>query len=114
MRGMSGTLPSKLSPRLDHEPSGARLHPDLIPLIHNIRQTVVVDPAKLELVLAAMLAQGHILLDDVPGMGKTLLAKALARSIHAVFKRVQCTPACADEVESLSQPAPEDGSLRGG
>src|SRR5204862_7645107 len=50
------------------------------------------DSAKLELILAAMLAQGHVLLDDVPGMGKTLVAKALARSIHATFKRVQCTP----------------------
>jgi MoxR-like ATPase len=67
-------------------------HPDLTSLIRNIRQAVVVDPARLELVLAAMLSQGHVLLDDVPGMGKTLLAKALARSVHATFKRVQCTP----------------------
>jgi MoxR-like ATPase len=39
-----------------------------------------------------MLAQGHVLLEDVPGIGKTLVAKALARSVDAVFKRVQCTP----------------------
>src|SRR5258706_7210671 len=57
-----------------------------------IQQAVVVDSAKLDLVLAALLAQGHVLLDDVPGIGKTLVAKALALSVHASFKRVQCTP----------------------
>src|SRR5688572_10277810 len=67
-------------------------HPLIKPLMQNVRQAVVVDPARLELILAAILAQGHVLLDDVPGMGKTLLAKALARSVHATFKRVQCTP----------------------
>src|SRR5438128_2020433 len=68
------------------------VHPKIKPLMHNVRQAVVVEHAKLELILAAMFAQGHVLLDDVPGMGKTLLAKALARSVHATFKRVQCTP----------------------
>ena len=57
-----------------------------------IQQAVVIDPSKLELILAALLAQGHVLLDDVPGIGKTLVAKALALSVHASFKRVQCTP----------------------
>jgi MoxR-like ATPase len=61
-------------------------------MIDNIRQAVVVDPARLELILAAMIAEGHVLLDDVPGIGKTLVAKALAKSVHATFKRVQCTP----------------------
>lgn len=57
-----------------------------------IRQAAVIDASKLELILAALLAQGHVLLEDVPGIGKTLVAKALARSVHATFKRVQCTP----------------------
>src|SRR3954447_8664081 len=57
-----------------------------------VRQAVVIDPAKLELVLAAFLAQGHVLFEDVPGIGKTLVAKALAMSVHATFKRIQCTP----------------------
>ena len=61
-------------------------------LVENIRQAVVIDSDKLELILAALLAQGHVLLEDVPGIGKTLVAKALARSLHASFKRVQCTP----------------------
>ncbi len=64
----------------------------LSPLVENIRQAVVIDPPKLELILVALLAQGHVLLEDLPGMGKTLVAKALAQSLHAVFRRVQCTP----------------------
>ena len=46
----------------------------------------------LELLLVALLADGHVLLEDVPGVGKTLMAKALARSIGGSFKRVQFTP----------------------
>jgi MoxR-like ATPase len=42
--------------------------------------------------LAAMLAEGHVLLEDVPGLGKTLMAKALAKSIEGIFKRIQFTP----------------------
>jgi MoxR-like ATPase len=61
-------------------------------LTDNIRAAVVIDADRLRLILAALLAQGHVLLEDVPGIGKTLVAKALARSLHASFKRVQCTP----------------------
>ena len=64
----------------------------LQPLIASIQQAVVIDPLKLELLLAALLAGGHVLLEDVPGLGKTLVARALAQSLHASFKRVQCTP----------------------
>jgi MoxR-like ATPase len=52
----------------------------------------VIDVDRLRLILAALLAGGHVLLEDVPGIGKTLVAKALARSLHASFKRIQCTP----------------------
>ena len=57
-----------------------------------IQQAVVIDAYRLELILAAFLAQGHVLLEDVPGIGKTMLAKAIAQSIKASFKRIQCTP----------------------
>ncbi len=58
----------------------------------NIQSAAVVDPAKLRLILAALVARGHLLLEDVPGIGKTLVAKALARSLAGAFKRIQCTP----------------------
>jgi MoxR-like ATPase len=52
----------------------------------------VVEAGTLRLILAALIARGHLLLEDVPGVGKTLVAKALARSLAADFKRIQCTP----------------------
>lgn len=58
----------------------------------NIRSAVVVEPEKLRFILAALIARGHLLLEDVPGIGKTLVAKSLAKSLAADFKRVQCTP----------------------
>ncbi len=58
----------------------------------NVRAAAVVAPDKLELLLAALIARGHSLLEDVPGIGKTLVAKALAKSLAADFKRIQCTP----------------------
>jgi MoxR-like ATPase len=61
-------------------------------LMATIQAAVVIDSDKLRLILAALLAQGHVLLEDVPGIGKTLIAKALARSLNATFKRIQCTP----------------------
>lgn len=67
-------------------------NPTLAQLITQIRQAVVIEQDKLELIFAAILANGHILLEDIPGIGKTMIAKAIAKSLHADFKRVQCTP----------------------
>lgn len=61
-------------------------------LTRNIESAVVVEHAKLRLLVAALVARGHVLLEDVPGVGKTLIAKALAKALHASFKRVQGTP----------------------
>lgn len=61
-------------------------------LIGNLTRVVRGKTATLELAVAALLAEGHILLEDVPGVGKTVLAKALARSIGGRFHRIQCTP----------------------
>ena len=61
-------------------------------VVDNIRQVVVASPDVIKMSLLGLLCQGHILLDDFPGVGKTLLAKALAQSLQADFKRIQFTP----------------------
>jgi MoxR-like ATPase len=61
-------------------------------IIENVSQVVVGKRSVVELLLVALLAEGHVLLDDVPGLGKTLIAKSLARSIGGSFRRVQFTP----------------------
>lgn len=61
-------------------------------IIENISRVVVGKKDALELLLVALLADGHVLLEDVPGVGKTLIAKSLASSIEGTFKRIQFTP----------------------
>ena len=61
-------------------------------IIENIARVIVGKQPAIELLVVALLADGHVLIEDVPGLGKTLLAKSLARSIGGSFKRVQCTP----------------------
>ncbi len=58
----------------------------------NIEKVIIGKSDTIQLVLTALLANGHILLEDVPGTGKTVLAKSLAKSIDADFKRIQFTP----------------------
>jgi MoxR-like ATPase len=61
-------------------------------LNQNLHQVIVGKTEAIQLVLVALLSGGHVLLEDVPGVGKTLLAKSLAQSIDGKFQRVQCTP----------------------
>ncbi|PSL47000.1 MoxR-like ATPase [Salsuginibacillus halophilus] len=61
-------------------------------LKQNIQQVVVGKDQEIELSLAALLAGGHVLLEDVPGVGKTMMVRAVAQSIGAEFKRIQFTP----------------------
>lgn len=61
-------------------------------LTDNLSRTIVGKTEAIRLVLVALLSGGHALLEDVPGVGKTLLAKSLARSIDGRFQRLQCTP----------------------
>ena len=61
-------------------------------LKENISKVIIGKEDQVELILTALLAGGHILLEDVPGTGKTTLAKSLAKSINCSFSRVQFTP----------------------
>ncbi len=68
------------------------MNQSLSTLTENLAQTIVGKDEAIRLVLVALLSGGHALLEDVPGVGKTLLAKSLARSINGKFGRIQCTP----------------------
>jgi MoxR-like ATPase len=61
-------------------------------IIGNVERAIVGKRQQLILALTAWLCEGHILLEDVPGVAKTMLARALARSVGCNFKRIQCTP----------------------
>jgi len=61
-------------------------------IIENISQVIVGKRHAIELLLVAFLADGHVLIEDIPGLGKTLMAKSLAKTIGGSFKRVQFTP----------------------
>lgn len=61
-------------------------------VLNNIDQVIIGKRDIAELSIVALLAGGHVLLEDVPGVGKTVLVKALAKSIGATFKRIQFTP----------------------
>jgi MoxR-like ATPase len=58
----------------------------------NVERVIVGKRETIELLLAALLCQGHVLVEDVPGTGKTMLARAVAVSLGGQFKRLQCTP----------------------
>ncbi len=77
-------------------------------LIENIAHVIVGKQPSIELVVVALLADGHVLIEDVPGLGKTLLAKSLARSIGGSFKRVQvrricCRPILPASIATISK-----------
>jgi MoxR-like ATPase len=61
-------------------------------ILNNISRVIVGKHDPTELLLVALLADGHVLVEDVPGLGKTLIAKSLAKSIGGSFKRIQFTP----------------------
>ena len=62
------------------------------PLIENVERVIVGKRRTIEFILVALLCEGHVLLEDVPGSGKTMLARSMAASLGISFKRIQCTP----------------------
>jgi len=61
-------------------------------VVANVERVIVGKHSEVRLALVALLCQGHLLIEDVPGTGKTMLAKALARSLGCTFRRIQFTP----------------------
>jgi len=61
-------------------------------VIDNVERVIVGKRQVVELLMVALLSEGHVLIEDVPGVGKTMLARAMAISLGVTFKRLQCTP----------------------
>ena len=61
-------------------------------IIENTERVIVGKREVIELMMVALLCEGHVLIEDVPGVGKTMLARAIAASLGCTFKRLQCTP----------------------
>lgn len=70
----------------------SKLKDSILAIKNNIETVIVGKSDVIEMILAALLAEGHVLLTDVPGTGKTMLSKSLAKSFDLTFKRIQFTP----------------------
>src|SRR5437899_8831081 len=86
------TSPKALHNSADHEVGQESDIVLLQRLLDNVGEVLIGKPEAIRMAVIALLAEGHLLIEDVPGIGKTLLAKALARSLDCAFRRIQFTP----------------------
>ncbi|MBO4378037.1 MAG: MoxR family ATPase [Clostridia bacterium] len=81
-------------------------------LQQNVRRVIVGKEDAIELALIALLAKGHVLIEDVPGVGKTTLVAALARSLSCSFKRIQFTPdVMPSDITGFTMPSLQTGQM---
>ncbi len=81
-------------------------------IVANIEKVIVGKREAVESLLIALLCRGHVLIEDVPGVGKTTLVSALARSVDATFKRIQFTPdILPSDITGFSLPNPHSGQF---
>ncbi len=91
--GQQATDPTATSRSTDTEPLSVDDAADLTAsIVENVERVIVGQHDAIEDILVVALARGHLLLEDVPGVGKTMLARAIAASVDCSFKRVQFTP----------------------
>ena len=88
----SDTKSPHTMPLTDSSEVPAGMHDTLDLIRQNLSSVIKGKDDRVRLLMAALLARGHVLIEDIPGLGKTTLAKALAKSIDATFNRVQFTP----------------------
>src|SRR5688572_22988420 len=82
-------------------------------LVDNVGRVIIGKRHEIRMMILALLAQGHVLLEDVPGVGKTSMAKALAKSIGVNFSRIQFTPdMLPSDVTGVSIPNPVTGEFK--
>lgn len=86
------TSPNALRNSADHQVGDESDRALVQRLLDNIAEVLIGKPEAIRMAVIALLAEGHLLIEDVPGIGKTLLAKALARSLDCAFRRIQFTP----------------------
>ncbi|MBR6299605.1 MAG: MoxR family ATPase [Clostridia bacterium] len=81
-------------------------------LQQNVRRVIVGKEDAIELALIALLAKGHVLIEDVPGVGKTTLVAALARSLSCSFRRIQFTPdVMPSDITGFTMPSLQTGQM---
>ena len=82
----------QIQPAAEREPADSVVAPIANQIVDNIEKVIVGKHNEIILTVMAYFAGGHVLLEDVPGVAKTVLARAFARTIGGSFKRIQCTP----------------------
>jgi MoxR-like ATPase len=85
-------LPQQIRPAAEREAAESVVSPAAGQIVDNIEKVIVGKHNEIILTVMAYFAGGHVLLEDVPGVAKTVLARAFARTIGGSFKRIQCTP----------------------